>query len=147
MTTPKNGFETLMERANEIQATLGNKTKHSTLSAEQMRDLLKEMKEIATKLEAYEKMIDNPNAVLDREIRKSFFSVAKAILSYTREHKKFFTLLERRFGTNYEDHDMDKWIDILDYGEFREEELTEELFREFMKDMQEVKENKETGGL
>ena len=138
MPMSETGFEAMTERANEILAILGNKTKYSALSVEQISSLLKEAKEIATKLEAYQKLIANPNAALDRQIKESFFTVAKLILSYTEEHTKFFDLLERRFGTNYEDHDMDYWIDILDYGRFRKEELTEKMFRNFMKKMQEV---------
>ena len=138
MPMSKTGFEDIMKRANEIQAILGNKTKYATLSVEQINSLLKEAKEIATKLEAYQKLLANPNTELDRQIKESFFTVAKLIQSYTEEHTKFFDLLEKRFGTNYEDHDMDYWIDILDYGRFRKEELTEKLFRNFMKNMQEV---------
>jgi hypothetical protein len=140
MSMLKTDFKDIMERANEIQAILDNATKYSVLSIEQRSDLLKEAKEIATKLEAYQETIDDPNVALDHQIKESFFSVAKLIQSYQTEHRKFFALLEKRFGTNYEDHDMDQWIDILDYGMFRKEELTVELFRKFMKDMQEVTE-------
>ena len=138
MPMSETGFEDIMKRANEIQAILSNEAKYSALSVEQINSLLKEAKEIATKLEAYQKLIADPNAALDRQIKESFFTVAKLILSYTEEHTKFFALLEKRFGTNYEDHDMDYWIDILDYGRFRKEELTEKMFRNFMKNMQEV---------
>ena len=92
MPMSETGFENIMKRANEIQAILGNKTKYATLSVEQINSLLKEAKEIATKIEAYQKLLANPNTELDRQIKESFFTVAKLILSYTEEHTKFFAL-------------------------------------------------------
>ena len=50
MPMSETGFEAMTERANEILAILGNKTKYSALSVEQISSLLKEAKENVQKI-------------------------------------------------------------------------------------------------